>query len=284
MKFTFSISPADQEEKLDAAVSVLQNMNRPSLVLMPTQVQAEEMYYNLKVRFSRRSVEFFSSCRDCPSFICQSAYCKPCPREKTGCKTRLGLLRRAALDALRSRRDVIVVTCPSCICELYNPKFYDQIHPHSRTSEDILPRSLFLTVSAAIEADLKKQLQHFCQEQHLSEKLRLQKRVSSDLELLQKTGTCPDFEHYYRYFPLQNDRSVPYTLLDYFEDDFFLLVDDPDKTFAKLRSLSFSERSRNAVLVENGAALPLLEKNRPLTFAEFQSYIHQAVFLSPLSL
>ncbi len=131
-----------------------------------------------------------------------------------------------------------------------------------------------------IKADLLKQVETFKQEGKLLEAERLMQRTLYDLEMLREVGYCSGVENYSRYFDGRQPGQPPYTLLDYFPDDFLLMVDESHATLPQVRAMFNGDRQRKQMLVDYGFRLPSAFDNRPLTFDEFNERINQAVYVS----
>jgi excinuclease ABC subunit B len=156
-----------------------------------------------------------------------------------------------------------------------------------RTSVEIFPAKYFVTsrekMEAAlvdIEAELEERVAELEAQDKILEAARLRQRTNFDLEMLRETGICSGVENYSRHLARRLPGSRPWTLLDYFPDDFLLLSDESHMGMPQVRGMYFSDKARKDVLVEHGFRLPSALDNRPLTFAEFEQRIDQAVFVS----
>jgi len=114
----------------------------------------------------------------------------------------------------------------------------------------------------------------------LLEAQRLEQRTRFDLEMLREMGYCPGIENYSRHLSQRPPGSRPWTLLDYFPDDFLMVIDESHMTIPQLRAMYNGDRSRKETLVEYGFRLPSALDNRPLTFEEFEAQIHQVIYMS----
>ena len=114
----------------------------------------------------------------------------------------------------------------------------------------------------------------------LLEAQRLKQRVRFDIELLRETGTCPGVENYSRHLSLRPPGSRPWTLLDYFPEDFLTVIDESHVTIPQLRAMYRGDRSRKETLVEYGFRLPSALDNRPLKFEEFEELVGQVIYMS----
>ena len=156
-----------------------------------------------------------------------------------------------------------------------------------RLEVDIYPAKHFVTTEdklrAAIkdiEQELEERLRELESEGKLLEAARLRQRTMYDLEMLQETGYCAGVENYSMHLSRRKPGEQPSTLMDYFPDDFLLFIDESHISIPQVRGMYAGDRSRKDVLVEHGFRLPSARDNRPLTFAEFERLIPQAVFVS----
>lgn len=131
-----------------------------------------------------------------------------------------------------------------------------------------------------IEKELEEQLAKFRAEDKLLEAQRLEQRTRYDLEMMSEMGFCSGIENYSRHLTLRESGSTPYTLIDYFPEDFLLVVDESHVTLPQVRGMFNGDQARKGMLVNYGFRLPSALDNRPLRFEEFEKHIHQAVFVS----
>jgi excinuclease ABC subunit B len=131
-----------------------------------------------------------------------------------------------------------------------------------------------------IEKELEEQLQKLRSEDKLLEAQRLEQRTRYDLEMMREMGFCSGIENYSRHLTLRPPGSTPYTLLDYFPDDFLIVIDESHVTLPQIRGMFNGDRARKQVLVDHGFRLPSALDNRPLTFEEFEKHINQIVYVS----
>nr|WP_042350759.1 excinuclease ABC subunit UvrB [Bacillus massiliigorillae] len=131
-----------------------------------------------------------------------------------------------------------------------------------------------------IEKELEEQLAVFRENGKLLEAQRLEQRTRYDLEMMREMGFCSGIENYSRHLTLRPPGSTPYTLLDYFPEDFLLVVDESHVTLPQVRGMFNGDQARKQVLVDHGFRLPSAKDNRPLQFAEFSEKVHQAIFVS----
>ena len=131
-----------------------------------------------------------------------------------------------------------------------------------------------------IEVDLARQLEAFNDQGKLLEAQRLEMRTRYDIEMMREIGFCQGIENYSRYIDGRKPGEAPYVLLDYFSDDFLIVLDESHVTIPQLRGMWNGDRSRKEVLIEHGFRLPAALDNRPLYFEEFEQKAKQVVFMS----
>ncbi|MDY6835841.1 MAG: excinuclease ABC subunit UvrB [Chloroflexota bacterium] len=156
-----------------------------------------------------------------------------------------------------------------------------------RDSVEVYPAKHFVTsrekLLAAIE-DIKSELMNRVDELRsqgrVVEAARLDARTNYDIDMLQEAGYCNGVENYSRHLARRHKGSTPWTLIDYFPDDFLLLVDESHMTLPQIRGMYHGDRSRKETLVEFGFRLPSALDNRPLNFDEFEQNVHQAIYFS----
>jgi len=151
----------------------------------------------------------------------------------------------------------------------------------------ISPANLFVTTRERIKAassiiadDLTAQIEFFNQNGKPLEAKRLQQRVEYDLEMIRELGYCSGIENYSRYFDGRLSGTRPFCLLDYFPDDWLLLIDESHVTIPQIRAMYNGDRKRKLNLVDYGFRLPAALDNRPLKFAEFEALNHQTIYVS----
>ncbi|KRE18988.1 excinuclease ABC subunit B [Bacillus sp. Root920] len=131
-----------------------------------------------------------------------------------------------------------------------------------------------------IEQELEEQLEKLRDNGKLLEAQRLEQRTRYDLEMMREMGFCSGIENYSRHLTLRPPGSTPYTLLDYFPDDFMIVVDESHVTIPQIRAMYNGDQARKQVLVDHGFRLPSALDNRPLTFDEFEKHINHIVHVS----
>ena len=151
----------------------------------------------------------------------------------------------------------------------------------------IYPANIFVTTKDKmhsaikdIQLDLGRQISFFQENGSPLEAKRLEDRVTYDVEMLKELGYCSGIENYSRYFDGRKPGHRPFCLLDYFPDDFLMVIDESHVTIPQIRAMYGGDRSRKQVLVEHGFRLPSAMDNRPLKFDEFESIINQMIYVS----
>ncbi len=146
---------------------------------------------------------------------------------------------------------------------------------HFVTPEDKIKRAI-----KDIESELEERLKKLRSQDKLLEAQRLEERTNYDIEMLKEVGFCSGIENYSRHLAGREPGSRPQTLIDYFPDDFLLVIDESHKTIPQIGGMYAGDRSRKERLVEHGFRLPSALDNRPLQFDEFEELINQAIFVS----
>ncbi len=156
-----------------------------------------------------------------------------------------------------------------------------------RNDIDIYPAKHFVTSQEklleairSIEEELEDQLKFLNRRGKLLEAQRLEQRTRYDIEMMRETGYCAGVENYSRHLATREAGSTPYTLMDYFPEDYLLFIDESHMTLPQIRGMYNGDRSRKEVLVEYGFRLPSALDNRPLNFGEFEQFVNQAVYVS----
>lgn len=146
---------------------------------------------------------------------------------------------------------------------------------HYVTSKDKMERAI-----GDIEKELEERIAYFKSQNKLIEAQRIEERTNFDIEMMRETGFCQGIENYSRHISGRKEGSAPFTLFDYFPDDFLLLVDESHATIPQVRGMYNGDRARKESLVNYGFRLPSALDNRPLKFDEFENKINQVVFVS----
>ena len=147
-------------------------------------------------------------------------------------------------------------------------------------SHYIVPSDKMADALREIENEMEERVAFFKEEEKLIEAQRIRQRTEYDVEMLREIGTCKGVENYSRVLSRRAPGSIPYTLLDYFPEDFVLFVDESHVTLPQVRGMFGGDRARKENLVEYGFRLPSAFDNRPLNFGEFYDHINQVVFVS----
>ena len=161
--------------------------------------------------------------------------------------------------------------------EVYGERTHSMIFPasHYVTEDEDLKIAM-----KDIEVEMEEQVKKFKAEGKLIEAQRIEQRTRYDLEMMQEMGYCSGIENYSRHLTHRKAGDAPYTLLDYFPEDFLIVMDESHVTLPQLHAMYAGDRSRKVSLVENGFRLPSAFDNRPLTFEEFAARINQIIYVS----
>jgi len=146
---------------------------------------------------------------------------------------------------------------------------------HYVTGQDKMQRAI-----KSIEAELEEQLAYFKEQGKLLEAQRLEQRTRYDIEMLQEMGYCSGVENYSRHLNGLPPGATPYTLLDYFPDDFLIMIDESHITLPQIRGMYNGDKARKEMLINHGFRLPSAADNRPLTFEEFEKHVKQIIYVS----
>ncbi|MBQ1511490.1 MAG: excinuclease ABC subunit UvrB [Selenomonadaceae bacterium] len=161
--------------------------------------------------------------------------------------------------------------------EIYGERIHSMIFPasHYVTADEDMKIAM-----GTIREELEEQLRLFREQGKLLEAQRLEQRTNYDLEMMQEMGYCSGIENYSRHLTHRKAGEAPYTLLDYFPEDFLIVMDESHVTLPQLHAMYAGDRSRKISLVDNGFRLPSAFDNRPLTFEEFSERINQIIYVS----
>lgn len=146
---------------------------------------------------------------------------------------------------------------------------------HYVTTKDKMERAIL-----TIEKEMEERVKYFKSQNKLIEAQRIEERTNFDIEMMKETGFCSGIENYSRHISGREEGSPPYTLFDYFPDDFLLLVDESHATIPQVRAMYNGDKSRKEALVNYGFRLPSAFDNRPLKFEEFEQRLNQVIFVS----
>ncbi len=147
-------------------------------------------------------------------------------------------------------------------------------------SHYVVSRDALLRGCDAIEEELQERIRYFKGEDRLIEAQRISERTNFDIEMLRETGICSGIENYSRHLNNLPADAPPLTLMDFFPDDFLIIIDESHMTIPQIRAMYAGDRSRKTTLVDYGFRLPSALDNRPLNFEEFESHIDQMLFVS----
>ncbi|MBR1385816.1 MAG: excinuclease ABC subunit UvrB [Bacilli bacterium] len=157
----------------------------------------------------------------------------------------------------------------------------------NKKNVSIFPASLFVTSDEKLQEAMKRiknecieRVKYFKENNKLLEAQRIEERTNYDLEMLSETGFCSGVENYSRHMALRGEGETPTTLMDFFGDDYLLIVDESHVTLPQVRGMYNGDRARKMNLVEYGFRLPSALDNRPLKFEEFESKVNQAIYVS----
>lgn len=148
------------------------------------------------------------------------------------------------------------------------------------TSHYVVDKDAMERAIRDIEAELEDRVRYFRSEDKLLEAQRISERTNFDIEMMRETGFCSGIENYSRHLSGLKEGEPPHTLLDYFPDDFIIMVDESHMTIPQIRGMYAGDRSRKKTLVDYGFRLPSALDNRPLNFEEFEQHINQMMFVS----
>ena len=147
-------------------------------------------------------------------------------------------------------------------------------------SHYVVPREKMIEAAADIRQEMEERVAYFKSEDKLLEAQRIKERTSFDVEMMLETGFCSGIENYSRHLAGLAPGTPPYTLIDYFPEDFLIIVDESHITIPQIRGMYAGDRSRKTTLVDYGFRLPSALDNRPLNFGEFEGKIDQMLFVS----
>ncbi len=340
--------------------NVIQNVQRPTLVLAHNKTLAAQLYNEFRDFFPNNHVEYFISYYDYyqpESYIAKNdLYIE----KDASINPKIEMMRLAATASILSHRDTIVVASVSCIYGLGNPENFQNLGFEIRRGQKISRRELlerllsilferndtelmpgrfrvkgdtidlipgyfndiirvelfcdtidriseidkntgkekermeyffiyparhFVTPGSEKQAaidSIREELESVLAENRLDDLAahRLRQRTQYDLEMIEETGSCKGIENYSRHFDRRLAGEKPYCLLDYFPDDFLMVIDESHQSLPQVRGMYNGDHSRKQSLVEYGFRLPSAFDNRPLKFAEFEKYLKQVIFVS----
>lgn len=147
-------------------------------------------------------------------------------------------------------------------------------------SHYVVSKESMARATKAIEEELEERIRYFKSEDKLLEAQRISERTNFDIEMMRETGFCSGIENYSRHLTGLEPGQPPHTLIDYFPDDFIMMIDESHKTIPQIGGMYHGDQSRKTTLVDYGFRLPSAKDNRPLNFEEFESKINQVLFVS----
>ena len=147
-------------------------------------------------------------------------------------------------------------------------------------SHYVVPMEKILKAAENIEAELEERVRYFKSEDKLIEAQRIAERTNFDIEMMKETGFCSGIENYSRHLAGLEPGAMPHTLMDYFPEEFLIIIDESHMTVPQVRGMYAGDQSRKSTLVDYGFRLPSAKDNRPLNFSEFESKIDQMLFVS----
>lgn len=340
--------------------NVIQNLQRPTLVLAHNKTLAGQLYNEFKEFFPDNHVEYFISYYD---YYQPESYIPKKDQyieKDASINPKIEMMRLAATASLLSHRDTIVVASVSCIYSIGNPDNFQNMGFELKTGQRISRRELmeklveilferndtelmpgrfrvkgdtidiipgyfndiirielfgdeidriseiekatgkvkekldyfyvyparhFVTPKEEIEeaiTSIRTELDNVLAEGKLDDlgAHRLRQRTEYDIEMIEETGSCKGIENYSRHFDKRNTGDRPFCLLDYFPDDFLLVIDESHQSLPQVRGMFNGDHARKIPLVEYGFRLPSAFDNRPLMFSEFEKFMKQAIFVS----
>ena len=340
--------------------NVIQNLQRPTLVLAHNKTLAGQLYNEFKEFFPDNHVEYFISYYD---YYQPESYIPKKDQyieKDASINPKIEMMRLAATASLLSHRDTIVVASVSCIYSIGNPENFQNMGFELKTGQRISRRELmeklvdilferndtelmpgrfrvkgdtidiipgyfndiirielfgdeidriseiekatgkvkekldyfyvyparhFVTPKEEIEeaiTSIRSELDEVLSDGKLDDlgAHRLRQRTEYDIEMIEETGSCKGIENYSRHFDKRNTGERPFCLLDYFQDDFLLVIDESHQSLPQVRGMFNGDHARKIPLVEYGFRLPSAFDNRPLMFSEFEKFMKQTIFVS----
>lgn len=340
--------------------NVIQNIQKPTLVLAHNKTLAAQLYNEFKEFFPNNHVEYFISYYDYYQPESYIAKKDQYIEKDAQINPKIEMMRLAATASLLSHRDTIIVASVSCIYGLGNPENFRNLGFELRCGQQISRREImekllailferndlelmpgrfrvkgdtidiipgyfndiiriemfgdeidriaevdkntgkekerldyfyvyparhFVTPESEMQrslASIRAELDSVLTEGNLDDLSahRLKQRTQYDLEMIEETGSCKGIENYSRHFDGRAAGEKPFCLLDYFPDDFLMVIDESHQSLPQVRGMYNGDHSRKVSLVEYGFRLPSAFDNRPLKFPEFEKYMHQVIFVS----
>ncbi|MCI9560122.1 MAG: excinuclease ABC subunit UvrB [Lachnospiraceae bacterium] len=271
--------------------NVIAQLNKPTLVIAHNKTLAAQLYGEFKEYFPSNAVEYFVSYYE---------------RDRDEIIHKLIDIQYTRNDmdfhrgTFRVRGDVLEVFPAYSGSEAYRIEFFgDEVERITQVdgltgegrlelghiaifpaSHYVVPKEKLHLATENILEEMKEQVAYFKSEDKLLEAQRIAERTNFDVEMMRETGFCSGIENYSRHLTFGNPGEPPWTLVDYFPDDFLIIIDESHITLPQVRGMYAGDRSRKQTLVNFGFRLPSALDNRPLNFGEFESKIDQMLFVS----
>src|SRR5258707_193224 len=248
---------------------LIEQANRPSLVLAHNKTLAAQLYHEFRAFFPENAVEYFVSYYD---YYQPEAYVPSADiyidKEAT-INDELDKLRMSATRSLFERRAVVIVASASCIYGLGSPE-----------ARYVMPEEKKERAIQGIYAELEWWKKELEKQGKFVEAQRVTQRTMFDIEMIRTIGYCHGIENYSRHLSGRLPGEAPPTLLDYVPQDYLLFIDESHQTVGQVRGMFNGDRARKQTLVDYGFRMPSALDNRPLTFEEFEHRVNQVVYVS----
>ena len=304
--------------KTFAMANIIQRVKKPTLVLAHNKTLAAQLYSEFKEFFPENAVEYFVSYYDYYQPEAYVAHSDTYIEKDASINDEIDKLRHSATAAILERNDTIIISSVSCIYGLGDPIDYEILEIFTASNDEkairieffgdeidriteidyltgkvagqrnhvvIFPASHYVTTPerieraiGSIEEELDQAIKDFKAQDKLLEAQRIAQRTKYDIEMLREIGFCQGIENYSRHITGRAKGEKPYTLMDFFPEDYLIIVDESHVTIPQVRGMYAGDRSRKKSLIENGFRLESAYDNRPLNFEEFESNIHQVLF------
>ncbi|KMQ95132.1 excinuclease abc subunit b [Lasius niger] len=265
--------------------NVIAQIEKPTLVMVHNKTLAMQLYGELKTFFPENRVEYFVSYFD---FYQPEAYLPTSDiyiDKNSKINQEIEMLRLSTLNALSTRKDVIVVASVAAIYgaqdpEQYKESFFELKKDTKINRQDLLHRLVVIGYQRNNLDLFGNEIEEIAKVDNLNEAQRLEQRTNNDLENLREFGICNGIENYARFLEKRNPGEAPYTLLDFFPQDFLTIIDESHMTLPQIRGMYNTDRSRKETLVKYGFRLPSALDNRPLSFNEFTKRLNYIIYTS----
>src|SRR5206468_4248853 len=269
--------------KTFTASHVIANLNKPTLVIAPNKTLAAQLYHEFRTLFPDNAVRYFVSYYD---YYQPEAYVPSTDtyiEKDASINDEIDKMRHAATKALLERNDVVVVASVSCIYGLGSPtSYFDMLvflDRETQVERDVMLRKLVDMQYQRSDYDFHRGT--FRVRGDVVEIFPAYEEARAiRVELFAEMGFCPGIENYSRHLDGRAPGQPPYTLLDYFPEDYLLVIDESHVTVPQIGGMYRGDRSRKETLVEFGFRLPSALDNRPLNFEEFTRHVRQTIYVS----